>query len=298
MKVIVTGGAGFIGSHLVDELIFQGHEVAVIDNFSTGLKENLNPKAVLYGLDISKDDLSVVDTAGVEVIFHLAARARIQPSIIDPEESHRHNVLGALRIFKLAADIGAKVVHSSSSSVYGVVTDMPEGGVTESHQLAPKSPYALQKLMDEQYLELMGTLYGLKWVAMRYFNVFGERQIKNGAYSTVIGTFLDQKEKGEDMTIVGDGEQRRDFTYVKDVVKANIMCATSDAVNGQIFNIGTGKNYSINDIAAFIGGPTVNIPARPGEAQITLANNTKAKELLTWSPTVTVKEWLEGTPMV
>ena len=252
MKALVTGGAGFIGSNLVDRLIKDGHEVYVLDNFSTGKKENVNEKAVIIQADIETVDFATMGS--FDVVFHLAALARIQPSIADPVLFHRTNVLGSLRLFKAAVDWNARVVFSSSSSIYGDADILPVGELEDS---APASPYALQKLICEQYLKLFADLYGLQAIALRYFNVYGERQITAGAYAAVVGIFMAQHAAGVPFTIVGDGEQRRDFTYVGDVVEGNVKAATVPArdtgrPNFEVVNIGTGNNTSMNELAAAI----------------------------------------------
>lgn len=297
MKVLCTGGAGFVGSNLVDRLIKDGHEVTVIDNLSTGKRENLNPAAAFVQASI--EDYHFDQLAPQDVVFHLAALARIQPSIADPVEFHRTNVLGSLRLFKAAVDWGARVVFSSSSSIYGDAEILPVGEMEES---APASPYALQKLICEQYLKLFADLYGLQAIALRYFNVYGERQITAGAYAAVVGIFMAQHAAGAPFTIVGDGEQRRDFTYVGDVVEANVKAATVPArdtgrPNFEIVNIGTGSNTSMNELAAAISQdhPREYIPERKGEARETRAAIGKAVAMLEWHPTVAIEDWIKKT---
>ena len=297
MKYTVTGGAGFIGSNLVDELIELGHEVIVIDNLSTGNEKNVNPCAKLIVADISgniKDQIvaDVIKNAirGSDAVFHLAALARVQPSIDNPIEFNKTNVNGTLNMLILAKDADVKrFVYSASSSAYGNARKFP---TPENHPTDPLSPYGLQKLIGEQYCKVFSHCYGLETVCLRYFNVFGERQSLSGAYCLVMGIFAQQRLEDKQMTIVGDGEQRRDFTYVGDVVKANILAAKSSKVGfGEVINIGNGDNRSINQLADLIGGPRLNIDARL-EPNQTLADNRKAKKLLGWSPTTTLEEWV------
>lgn len=287
MKYLVTGGAGFIGSNLVDALIDEGHEVVVVDNLSTG--RNLNPKSSLIICDISKDSLGSA-MIGVDTVFHLAALARVQPSIENPHEFNQVNVNGTLNILMAAKEAGVRrVVYSASSSAYGDAEVFP---TPEHHPTDPLSPYGLQKLIGEQYCRVFYHCYGLETVSLRYFNVFGERQSLDGAYKLVMGIFADQRLNGKPLTITGDGEQRRDFTYVGDVVKANILASQSELVGkGESINIGNGENRSVNQIADLIGGPKEYISKRL-EPQQTLADNSKAKELLGWQPTTTVEEWI------
>ena len=292
MKLLVTGGAGFIGSNLVDKLIGEGHQVAIIDNLSTGKKENLNPKAKFHKLDIR--DLKKIKPVfkGVDYVFHLAAQPRIQPSIINPVESHSHNVVGALNVLVAARDAKVKkVIYSASSSAYGDQKKLP---LKEDMITGPKSPYSLFKLIGEYYCELFTELYNLPTVSLRYFNVYGPRQSCEGAYATVIGIFLKQAESNQALTIVGDGTQTRDFTHVRDVVKANILAMQSNKVGkGEVINIGTGKNHSINKIASLISDKVVYISSRLAEVHDTLADNALAKELLTWQPEVGLEEGIK-----
>lgn len=291
---LVTGGAGFIGSHLVDRLIADGHTVRVLDNFSTGTLENFREQPMKERLDVRQGDVSryedVVDAArGVDGIFHCAALARIQPSIKDPLSSHATNVTGTLNVLWAAKNLGIpKVVFSSSSSVYGRDT---QDAFKESDVPNPGSPYALQKYIGEQYCALFGKLYNLPTVCLRYFNVYGTRMIEDGGYAAVIGIFMRQYANGEKLTITDDGEQRRDFTYVDDVVDANVRAMESSATG--VFNIGTGANVSVNEIAARIGGDREYIAKRPGEYRWTLADNAKAKKELGWKPTMTFAQGMD-----
>jgi len=292
MKALVTGGAGFIGSNLVDDLIDKNYEVIVIDNLLTGKEGNLNSKAAFYNLDIR--DLKAIKPLFIEVdyVFHLAALARVQPSIEDPILFNDINSNGTLNVLVASREANIKkFVYSSSSSIYGNQEIMP----MNEHMLPdPISPYALQKYIGELYCRLFSEIYNLPTVSLRYFNVYGKRQALEGAYCLVMGIFVNQRLHNRPMTITGDGEQRRDFTSVIDVVKANILAAKSgDVRNGEIINIGNGKNYSVNEVAEMIGGPVVNILPRI-EPRETLANNSLAKKLLDWEPSISLPAWLKN----
>ncbi|MBU1132075.1 NAD-dependent epimerase/dehydratase family protein [Patescibacteria group bacterium] len=291
MRTIVTGGAGFIGSNLVNELIRRGDEVIVIDNLSSGRRENINPQAQFYEEDIRDFEKIKSIFKDVDFVFHLAAFPRVQPSIKNPIEANGINLDGTLNVLVASRDAGVKkVVYTSSSAVYGDQLELP---TTENSPANPSSPYGMQKYMGELYCRLFSHLYNLPTVSLRYFNVFGEGQTSEGAYALVLEIFKNQRLSGEPMTIVGDGEQRRDFIYVGDVVMANILSAQSDNVGkGEAINIGQGKNFSVNEIAKMIGGPTINLPPRV-EPRATLADNSLAKKLLGWNPTVELEEWLE-----
>ena len=293
MNCLVTGGAGFIGSHLVDKLIDDGHQVLVLDDLSTGKRENINEKADFIQWDISKnwDDIGI-SIENIDVIFHLAAKARVQPSIESPIEYHDANVNGTLNLLVAARDAGVKrFVFSSSSSVYGDVEekDLP---TSEDANLNPISPYALHKSIGEQYCKLFSTLYDMETVSLRYFNVYGDRMSLEGAYKLVIPIFTEQRLNGKPMTINGDGEQRRDFTYVDDVVDANIKCAEYPLeLNGDIFNIGNGDSRSVNEIADMIGGDRKHLDPVI-EPKATLANNEKAKRILKFNPSMDIEDWM------
>ena len=290
-KVLVTGGAGFIGSNLVDELIKQGNKVVVIDNLSTGKKENINLKAKFYKVDIR--DLEGIKPLffSVDYVFHLAAFARVQPSIKDPIIANDINLNGTLNVLVASRDAKVKkVVYNASSSAYGNQDKMP---LRENMLARPLSPYGLQKYIGEMYCRLFSEIYGLPTVSLRYFNVYGKRQALEGAYCLVMGIFAKQRLIGKPMTIVGNGEQRRDYTSVIDVVQANILATESDKVGkGEVINIGKGLNYSVNELAEMIGGQTVNIESRI-EPKESLADNSLAKELLGWEPTVNLPEWIK-----
>ncbi|MBI3684949.1 NAD-dependent epimerase/dehydratase family protein [Candidatus Azambacteria bacterium] len=287
-KYLVTGGAGFIGSNLTDALIAQGHDVLVLDNLSTGKKENINPKATFINADIRRLEQIKPYFVGVDHVFHIAALPRVQLSIENPAETNDVNVNGTLNVLIAAKDAKVeRVVYSASSSAYGDAKTMP---LSEEMRPNPLSPYGLQKYIGEEYCRLFSLLCGLQTVSLRYFNVYGPRMAGEGAYLTVIKNFLMQKSQGKPMTITGDGEQTRDFTHVRDVVRANISAMESKNVGaGEVINIGAGKNYSMNQIAAFIGGPSVHIAPRV-EPRHTLADNSKAKKFLGWTPQENLEE--------
>lgn len=291
MKLLVTGGAGFIGSNLVDELIKLGHQVLIIDNLSTGKKKFINSKAKFYKKDI-RDYKSIKPLfKGADCVFHLAAQPRIQPSIVNPAESFANNVLGTFNVLLAARDSKVqKFIYSASSSAYGDQKSMP---LKEEMTPNPKNPYALFKYNGEEMCGLFNKLYGLSTVCLRYFNVYGERQSVEGAYATVIGIFLKQKKADQPLTIVGNGNQRRDFTYVGDIVRANILAMKSKNAIGHLINIGSGQNYSVNEVAKMVDPKHVFIPSRPGETQVTLADISKAKNILGWKPRVMLNNWLK-----
>ena len=294
MKCIVTGGAGFIGSHIVDRLIKDGHEVHIIDDLSTGSQYNINPKAKFFKRDLTEINnlwAYQVDEMfeGVDVVFHLACLARVQPSIENPHLYHDKNVNGLVNILEACRTHNVKrVVFSSSSSVYG-------DGVIPSNEdckTDPISPYALHKLVGEQYCKLYSDLYNIETVSLRYFNVYGDRQPTEGAYCLVMGVFAQQRLNGKPMTIRGDGKQRRDFTYVGDVVEANMKCMDYPLeLNGEVFNIGNGDNRSVNQIAELIGGDRINVEPVI-EPQETLAHIGKAKFFFDWEPKGNLEEWI------
>ena len=295
MKYVVVGGAGFIGSNIVDKLVEQNHEVVIIDNLSTGKMENVNPKASVEYIDICnvKECSAMVEImSGADALFLLAAKARVQPSIENPVEYEINNTIGTLNVLKCASDAGVRrVVYSASSSAYGNTEKLPS---KESDPINPLSPYGAQKYYGEVMCKMFSEVYGLETVSLRYFNIYGERQNVGGAYAMVIGIFVDQLLNGKPMTIRGDGEQRRDFTYVGDVVNANILASQSEKVgNGEVINIGNGDNRSINDIADMIGGERIH--REPViEPKETLADNSLAEELLGWKPTQNIEDWVPG----
>ena len=292
-KVIVTGGAGFIGSNLVDKLINNGVEVIILDDLSTGKKENINPKAKFINCDISVVPQSLLMSyiEGADIIFHLAALARVQPSIENPLPYNDVNISGTLNILFAAHKAGvSRVVYSASSSAYGETEIFP---TPETAPTNPLSPYGLQKYVGEQYCKMFSEVYGLDTVSLRYFNVYGERMSLEGAYCLAMGIFAKQMLDKKPLTITNDGNQRRDFTYVGDVVNANILAATYyDQLSGDVFNIGNGNNFSINEVADLLGGEKTY-----GEERIepfeTLADNSKAKLILGWEPKGNLSSWIK-----
>ena len=294
MKSLVTGGAGFIGSHLVDKLLEMGHEVIVIDNESAESNEEFywNDKAQNYKYDIRDYENTRPLYDGVDYVFHTAAEARIQPAILNPIEAVSVNCVGTVTVLQCARESGVqKVIYSSTSSGYG----FNEPPNNEDQRDDCLNPYSVSKVAGEKLCKMYNDLFGLKTVFFRYFNVYGERQPLKGQYAPVIGIFLRQRGDGEALTIVGDGEQRRDFTHVSDVVSANVLAATvevEDKFYGQLYNVGNSINYSINEIADAISDNQTNIPPRIGESRVTLANNTKLKETFGWDPKVNLMEWI------
>lgn len=288
MNVLVTGGAGFIGSNLVERLISEGHRVSIVDNLSTGKRENLYPEAEFFELDIA--DLSAIKSvfSGTDIVFHVAAIPRIGRSIEDPAENFRSNVTGTLNVLLAARDAGVKrVVYSASSSAYGPQGKLP---LVEDMPSKPLNPYALGKYIGEELCKEFTNLYGLDTVSLRYFNVYGPRMDAEGEYATVMGKFLRLKLEGRPLTVVGDGRQTRDFTHVNDVVEANVLAAQREGGNAEVINIGAGNNHSVQEIADLISKDQVYVPPRPGEVRDTLADISKAKRILGWEPRVELKE--------
>jgi UDP-glucose 4-epimerase len=296
MKSLVTGGAGFIGSNLVDRLLELGHEVVVIDNEYSDAHDQFywNNKAQNYKYDIRDYENTRPLYDGVDYVFHIAAEARIQPAIENPIEAVSINSVGTVTVLQCAREAGVKrVMYSSTSSAYG----MNQTPNVETQPDDCLNPYSVSKVNGEKLCKMYTNLYGLQTVCFRYFNVYGERQPLRGQYAPVIGIFLRQRAAGEPLTIVGDGNQRRDFTYVADVVKANIMAAISNPDPdsfGQVYNVGTGNNYSINQIARMFDHETVNIAPRPGEARVSLANNQKLRKTFDWEPTMKLENWISA----
>ena len=297
MKSLVTGGAGFIGSNLVDSLIDLGHEVIVIDNEYSDVHEQFyyNDKAKNYNLDIRDYENTRPLYDGVDYVFHTAAEARIQPAIQNPIEAVSINSVGTCTVLQCAREAGVKrVMYSSTSSGYGLLNDIPN---VETQPDDCLNPYSVSKVNGEKLCSMYTNLFGLPTIIFRYFNVYGERQPLKGQYAPVIGIFLRQRGDGEPLTIVGDGEQRRDFTHVKDVVQANIKAAITEVTEecfGQVYNVGCGKNYSVNEIADIISENTTNIPPRIGESRVTLADNSKLRSTFGWKETVNLEEWIKS----
>ena len=296
MRALVTGGAGFIGSNLVDSLIADGHDVTVIDNESAESNEQFywNPQAKNYQYCITDYTMTRKLYEHQDVVFHMAAESRIQNCISDPLKAVETNLLGTATVLQCARVCGVgRVIYSSTSSAYGLSNPYPN---VETMPTDCLNPYSVTKVGGEELCKMYSRLYGLQTLIFRYFNVYGERQPIRGQYAPVVGVFLRQKSAGNDMTIVGDGEQRRDFVHVNDVVQANIIASkftpSNDYIWGQIYNIGTETNHSVNDIARMIGGKSVHIPPRDGEARVTLSDCTKAKTHLDWNAKVRIDNWI------
>jgi len=292
---IVTGGAGFIGSHIVEKLKRLDHMVVVIDNeYSDNDDFHWRKDTLNVNIDITDYKALKKACTGADYIFHCAAEARIGPAIKNPVNAVNINTIGTCNVLQCAREVGAKkVLYSSTSSGYG----LNESPNVETQPDDCLNPYSVSKIAGEKLCKMYTDLYGLNTIIFRYFNVFGERAPRKGQYAPVTGIFLRQKAAGEPLTIVGDGEQRRDYIYVKDVANANIMAAISnpdDDAYGQVYNVGSGKNYSVNEIASFISDDTINIPPRVGEARNSLANIEKIRKTFAWKPEVDVQEWIKG----
>ena len=295
MISLVTGGAGFIGSNLVDYLIEQGHEVICVDNESAECNDKFywNDKACNIIGDITDYDFIKNCFKDVDYVFHLAAESRLQPAIKNPIEAVYKNCVRTTTILQCAREAGVKrLVYSSTSSGYGF---NPSPNV-ETQPDDCLNPYSASKVAAEKFCKMYSDLYGLETVVLRYFNVFGERSPRRGQYAPVIGIFDRQRLSGEALTIVGDGTQRRDFIYVGDVAKANLIAAEATLDKkyfGQVFNIGSGINYSVQEIADAISDNQTYIPKREGEMETTWSNIEKASEILGWKPEVDVLEWIK-----
>lgn len=294
MRFLVTGGAGFIGSNLTDRLIELRNEVLVIDDLSTGKKENINPKAIFHQINICDFEKIKPLFQGIDCVFHLAAIPRVPISVADPVTTSRVNILGAVNVFKAGIDGGARrIVFASSSSVYGDQERLP---LEESMTPNPLSPYALQKLAGEQFAKLFVKLYKVPIVCLRYFNVYGPRIDFNSDYSLVIGKFLKLKVQNEPLTIFGDGEQTRGFCYIDDVIEANVKTIESDKIKGgEVINIGSNKSYSINYLSKMIGGEVKYLPPRVGDIRYTQADVNLAKNLIDWEPKIDFEQGMIKT---
>ena len=300
MKALVTGGCGFIGSHLVDALVAAGHDVRVIDNLSTGQQANLEQLVASKRVELIVADIQDADAVARSMddrshVFHLAALADIVPSINSPMDYFASNVTGTTTVVEAARKAGVeKFIYTASSSCYGIPDEYP---TPESAEIRPQYPYALTKWLGEEVVRHWSQVYGLPSVSLRLFNVYGPRSRTAGTYGAVFGVFLAQKLAGQPMTIVGDGTQRRDFTYVTDVVSAFIAAAEFEQ-SGLVLNVGTGDAQSINHLVQLLGGESVHIPKRPGEPDITLADVSAISQSLHWSPRVNfetgVKRMLEN----
>jgi UDP-glucose 4-epimerase len=295
MKALVTGGAGFIGSNLVDKLISMNWDVVVIDNESAECNEKFywNEKSDNYKLDICDYESTRKLYDKVDYVFHLAAESRLQPAIKNPIDAVTKNAVGTCTVLQCAREAGVKkVIYSSTSSAYGL-NNYPNYETDPNDCL---NPYSVSKVAGEELCTLYTKLYGLKTIIFRYFNVYGERSPTTGQYAPVIGIFLRQKNTDEPLTIVGDGEQRRDFVHVQDVANANVMVALAnldDESYGTVYNIGNGENISILEIAQLISNKYIHIPPRDGEARTTLACIDKVRNTIGWQPNYNVKTWIE-----
>jgi UDP-glucose 4-epimerase len=297
MKFLVTGGSGFIGSHIVDKLIETNNEVVVIDNESADCNEKFywNDKSENHKLDICDYEKTRKLYDGVDYVFHLAAESRIQPAIENPMQTVLSNSYGTCVVLQCSKESGVKrLVYSSTSSAYGK-GDLPNIETGPDDCL---TPYSVSKVSGEKLCKVYYHLYGLQTISLRYFNVYGNRQPIKGHYAPVVGLFLRQRNNNQPLTIVGDGNQRRDFTHVSDIVNANMLAClkTIDDSDlfGQVYNVGTNTNYSINQIANMISDHKVNIAPRLGESRVTLAHNLKFKKVFGWEPKINLKEWIES----
>jgi len=290
MKSIVTGGAGFIGSHLVDALLDLGHDVIVLDNFSTGRPENLvhvEKRIDLIECDIGLEEDWARSFSGVNWVFHLAALADIVPSIQDPGAYFRSNVDGTFNVLQAARQAQVdRVINVASSSSYGLPDIFP---TPESAAIDPQYPYALTKYLGEELVMHWGRVYDLPVLSLRFFNVYGPRSRTSGTYGAVFGVFLAQKLAGKPFTVVGDGDQTRDFTYVSDIVAALITAAESSHGN-KVYNVGSGATVSVNRLVQLLGGEKVHIPKRPGEPDCTFADISKIQAELGWQPRVSIDQ--------
>jgi|TARA_B100001079_G_scaffold177082_1_gene152066 UDP-glucose 4-epimerase len=295
IKSLVTGGAGFIGSNLVDKLLSMGHEVIVFDNEYSDAHDQFywNDKAKNYNVDIRDYETTRPLYDGVKYVFHMAAEARIQPAVENPIEAVSINSVGTCTVLQCAREANVeRVVYSSTSSGYGM---NPSPNI-ETQPDDCLNPYSVSKVNGEKLCSMYTNLFYLPTVILRYFNVYGERQPLRGQYAPVIGIFLRQLAAGEPLTIVGDGEQRRDFTHVSDVIDANIRAATTNVSDigdfGKVYNVGTGINHSVNEIASMISDNTINIPPRVGESRITQANIDRMWKVFSWKPQVKLEDWI------
>jgi len=289
-KFLVTGGAGFIGTNLVMHLRAQGYDVAILDDFSAGKRERVPSDVMVHEADVC-DTKAVCEAAkGMDFIFHLAALPSVQFSLENPIAAHRVNVDGTLSVLEAARSAGSpRVIFTSSAAVYGDVEACP---IDESVSKNPKSPYGLHKYIGEQLMTLWSEQYDVETVSLRLFNVYGPHMDPEGAYAAVVGKFLKQHEEGKSLTIVGTGEQTRDFIHVKDVARAFLAAALSDDVgNGEVCNIGSGKEVSIKTIADLIGGDIEHLPLRV-EPMRSCADISRAQRILTWQPEIPLADGL------
>ncbi|WP_124728455.1 SDR family oxidoreductase [Staphylospora marina] len=297
MNVLVTGGAGFIGSHIVDRLIAEGHRVVVVDNISTGKEEQIHPDAVFYRTDLTRPELrEVFEKEKPEFVIHQAAQIHVNTSVEDPAFDASVNILGTINLLEACRNVGVrKVVYASSAAVYGNPETLP---LDERHPVRPLSGYGVSKYTVEHYLNVYRHLYGISFTALRYANVYGIRQDPRGE-GGVISIFVDRVLRGLPMTIHGDGEQTRDYIYVEDVARANL--AALEAGDGEILNIGTGRQSSLNEVLRLfreITGQDVEAvygPERPGDIRHSVFDISKARRVLGWEPKVSLEEGLRKT---
>lgn len=292
MKCLVTGGAGFIGSHLVDRLLKDGHKVIVLDNFSTGRPENLahhagSPDLSIHRVDIADFEAIRPHFTGIDWVFHIAGLADIVPSIQRPLDYYRANVTGTASVLEASRLAGVKrFIYTASSSCYGIPDIVP---TPETAAIKTEYPYALAKYLGEQLTLHWGKVYKLGVLSLRLFNVYGPRSRTTGAYGAVFGVFLAQKIHRKPLTMVGDGTQTRDFIFVTDVVDAYIKAAESGIIN-EVLNVGSGSTYSVNYLVQLLHGEVIHIPRRPGEPDCTRADISRIRRLLGWEPQVTFEE--------
>ena len=292
-RCLVTGGAGFIGSHLVERLLADGHEVVAVDNLATGQRTNLPREA--SRLTFQEADVADAGSLSslfekIDWVFHLAALADIVPSIQEPHRYYDVNVTGTFNVVNACQNAGVqRFVYAASSSCYGIPEEYP---TAESTPIRPQYPYALTKYMGEEIVSHWASVYGLPAVSLRLFNVYGPRSRTTGAYGAVFGVFLAQKLAGKPFTVVGDGEQTRDFTFVTDVVDAFVKSAESD-LSGEVMNVGSSGHYSVNRLCELLGGSITHIPKRPGEPDCTFADTTRIKAKLGWQPQVTFEQGVD-----
>jgi UDP-glucose 4-epimerase len=285
-RTVVTGGAGFIGSHLVERLVEDGNDVVVLDNLATGREKNLSRalesgRCTFHHVDIRDRSTLPALFEGAHAVYHLAALADIVPSIERPAEYFTTNVDGTFNVVEAARACGVKrFVYFASSSCYGIPDTFP---TPEDAPIRPQYPYALTKYLGERIALHWGHVYGLGTVSLRLFNVFGPRARTTGTYGAVFGVFLAQKLAGKPFTVVGDGSQTRDFTFVSDIVDGAVSAGGSD-LRDEILNLGSGQTHSVNELCRLLGGPVEHIPKRPGEPDCTFADIAKARRLLGWEP--------------
>jgi UDP-glucose 4-epimerase len=295
MKILVTGGGGFIGSHLCEKLVFEGHSVIVVDNFSIGRKANLSEikdKIKIFNRNIANYNSIKNLFKNVDYVFHLAALADIVPSIENPDEYYNTNVTGTYNVLKLSLKNKVKrFIYSASSSCYGIPKQYP---TKENASINPQYPYALTKRLGEELVMHFSKVYKLNATSLRFFNVYGPRARTTGTYGAVFGVFLAQKISNKPFTIVGNGKQTRDFTYVSDVVDAIIKVSKKKNLTSEIFNVGSGKTVSVNKITKLLGGDTVNIPKRPGEPDITFASIRKIFLKTGWKPKISIEQGIKN----